>query len=193
MAETEWKQASMDDRSFVLIFNSAISSHLWGMQLLALDHHHDYQRPFQLAKRLYKLALGIIDGSQSSNNTAAIEGVHKICIPAIFNNLSHICKTLEGYNSYEAYRYDTFLLKAVYWWIESCSSNTNTNPNTNTASTDTSTTGTRTAASIINISSNDDSNYYDDGGNDADIFDAFLENVFYLIGVPQTFVPAPAA
>ena len=36
-----------------------------------------------------------------------------------------------------------------------------------------------------------DTNFYND--DDSDIIEAFLDNVFYLIGVPDSVVPASAA
>merc|ERR1711865_232525 len=73
------------------------------------------QQLFHEAKKLY-LLVGGHDGD--------VYVVDKFCYPAIFNNLSHVCKSLEGYHSYEAYRYDTLLLKSVRLLIEAAAAPT---------------------------------------------------------------------
>mmetsp|Transcript_27626 Transcript_27626/g.60825 ORF Transcript_27626/g.60825 Transcript_27626/m.60825 type:complete len:507 (+) Transcript_27626:97-1617(+) len=216
MDEIEWENATMDDRSFVLIFNSAVSNHLWGMRTSkststaastatpsfntcsindvnasnnygSNDDNADPWELFHTAKKLYKIGLEYIKQN--------IQGVDKICIPAVFNNLSHLCKTLEGEASQEAYYYDTVLLKAIYWWIDSSS----TSPSSSHSSSSFNTIRNNYSSYISNhdIINNyrDDDNYrstfYDD--DNAEIIDAFLENCFYLVSISPTDVPAAAA
>lgn len=194
MDEHEWDSASMGDRSFVLVFNSAVTNHLLGMALLSLmgcgastntrirTNCDGHKGPLRTAKALYMLAFETLElkGTDSSfpcnNNTdtgGRIRSVDKLCVPAIFNNLSHICKTLDGYSSQEAYDYDNVLLKSVYWWIDG-----------STATGMTSNSGLRERNSSSKTRG---------GGDDWDVIDAFLETVFYLVGVPQVVAPAGAA
>merc|ERR1712238_524439 len=70
------------------------------------------ERVFAVAKSLYRLAI---------ENVSLVVGVDKICYVALFNNVSHTCKTLHGYHSPEAYQYDDLLLKAIFWWRDSSS------------------------------------------------------------------------
>lgn len=214
MNEREWEEATMDDRSFVLIFNSAMCNHLWGMKMMANHQmqpkHHGtvapdplpYERPFMIAKMLYQLALEHV----SISGTGGILGVDRLCYPAVFNNLSHLCKTFEGYNSYEAYQYDTLLLKSVYWLIDSASPNhPSANVTTQTLPSNSINNNGSIAADLAQLSAamhqhhidsygnneNNDDHCYEE--NDEEVIDGFLENVFYLIGVPQAIVPAAAA
>ena len=218
MNEIEWEQASIKDRSFVLIFNSAICNHLWGMELLRSQqrehekqqqqvnrpfHHRSYQyqdqgetttiipaqQSLQIAKALYRLAL-------QHFSHKGINGVDKLCYPAIFNNMSHLCKTLEGYSSSEAYYYDKLLLKAVYWLIDLSSSSSNSDSNSN-STTNTHTNSSASTSLMMQQQQQQqrsvDSNGYNVDDSDADIIDGFLENVFYLVGVPESNAPATAA
>ena len=213
------------------------------------------QQSFHTARNYYRLALSEncnIDGS-FNDNSVPIYVFDKFTYPAIFNNMSHVCKSLDGYgynsSNGEAYGYDTLLLKSIYWLRvvvaddssnsvsistsipsssssnnESNSSSLNSNSNSSdSASTTGTTTATATASIPMDHSSStssstpmmpmavtaddgliDDhpqqqrtnigsssSHFYDD--NDADIIDAFMENVFYLIGVSDNVVPASAA
>ncbi|VEU34297.1 unnamed protein product [Pseudo-nitzschia multistriata] len=173
MSQLEWDHASMEERSFVLIFNSAVSNQLWGMNITSRVCRQDQQylptntNPwdlFQASKTLYKLSLEYIQHN--------IRCVDKICIPAVFNNLSHLCKSLEGPASQEARCYDELLLKSVYWLIDSLPSTT------------------------INSNNNNSSGIYRDNfydGDNDEIIDAFLENSFYLICESPTAVLAAAA
>jgi len=219
MDECEWKEAPMDDRTFVLIFNSALSNHLLGVHRLMrfhqlqcrqkLNHHHrrmddftqmtDYRKPFEVAKMLYKLALEVFSGAPST-----FVGVDRLCYPAVFNNLSHVCKVLDGYDSQNVYNYDKYLLKSIYWLIDSRQpiapnqqgmempslsiSGSATSPSSPLSSSRSAQVNYYTANSTDRHSGN---NSYDDA--DAEILDAFVENVFYLIGTSQSIAPAAAA
>ncbi|OEU09756.1 hypothetical protein FRACYDRAFT_264063 [Fragilariopsis cylindrus CCMP1102] len=178
MNEEEWELSSNEEKSFVLIYNTALCNHLWGMELLvsiAQDHQNTNttttspnqeeekvlskklcERAFCVAHKLYRLA-------HENVVSTFVNGVDQLCYVAIFNNISHVCKTIQGYDSQEANQFDLLLLKAIYWWKDTsdlCSSTTRTN------------------------------NYAD---NDIDIIDSFLEHVFYLIGAPCDVAPATAA
>ena len=199
MSALEWEHSSETDRSFVLVFNMALCYHLWGMDVVAAaaasflstpgagfftsyssmmmeppspPPPHQQQSPqpqqqlfaqqlFHEAKKLY-LLVGGHDGD--------VYVVDKFCYPAIFNNLSHVCKSLEGYHSYEAYRYDTLLLKSVRLLIEAAAP---------TAAPSAATTAGAAAFT-----------YYE---RDTAIIHSFLESVFYLHGVSENTVPAHAA
>jgi len=224
MEKSEWRKASMDDRSFVLIFNSALSNHLWGMQKFSAMSmissstmsspswwYHGANIPsesgsgscsgtgtndpwelFHIAKTLYKLALEYIKHD--------IKGVDKICIPAVFHNLSHICKTQEGETtSHEGLYYDSVLLKAVYWWIDSSSAEASP-ISSSSSSRSVSSSASHSAASQNNNNNDNDNNMHGSnrtnhsgGYGHAEIIDAFLENSFHLVGTPPTDVPAAAA
>merc|ERR1712238_378914 len=96
------------------------------------------ERRFHIAKNLYRLAL--------DNILSFVNGVDQLCYVAMFNNMSHVLKTLQGYNSQEVYHFDMLLFKAINWWKETHSSSfmgnessnnthsyyTSTNTNTNT-------------------------------------------------------------
>jgi len=215
MTEEEWESSSDDDKSFVLIYNTALCNHLWGMELLVTIQAHQQsteeeesnntrknnnnnksssfydlsvnscEHVLVVAKSLYKLAF---------ENVSVVVGVDKICYVALFNNVSHICKTLHGYDSQEAYQYDDLLLQAIFWWRDSTDESSRSISSSSlspSASTSTSLDGSTTTASNSSSSSNSNSYYYAD--TDSDIIDSFLENVFYLIGAQDAIVPAPAA
>lgn len=182
MDETEWDTAPFQDKSFVLIFNTALCNHLWGMELMqqyldatannnnnngtnsvpsaAMAQH--CRETLTVAKLLYKLAL--------ENSVSFANGVDKMCYVALYNNLSHVCKTLEGYDSMEAQWCDDMLLKAIFWWRDS--------------------TQQYNQQQLPPTSRNSNDMYLDD---DVEIIDAFFENVYYRIGVPEDIVPAAAA
>ena len=169
MDDSEWQNASPDDRSFVLVFNSAISNHLWGMQLLSTTGTNCNQGPFETAKALYVLALETLWNTGNAVGGGRIRSVDKLCVPAIFNNLSHTSKVLEGYNSKNASIYDSVLVKSVFWWIDGnssvyASSSSSNGPNLRRAS-----------------------------EGDDEVVDAFLDTVFYLISEPECTAPAAAA
>lgn len=168
MKDSEWKDASFDNRSLALIFNSAISYHLWGMKLssestISSDStktssnclEYDPLYLFQKSKTLYRLAFHYIKQQ--------IKGVDPICIPALFNNLSHVCKTLEGPYSNEAYFCDVSLLKSVCWWMYSGPAD-----------------DTNTRERLLDEEK-------------TQIIKAFLETTFYLIGNPRECEIASAA
>ena len=213
MEEFEWDMAPVQDKTFVLIFNTALCNHLWGMQLMqqyiaattatttSIGNTNAYEavaslaehcrETLTIAKLLYKLAL--------ENSVSFANGVDKICYVALYNNLSHVLKTLEGYDSAEAQWCDDMLLKAIFWWRDSnhhqqhgsgssssSSNNTSSSQRSNASST---TTGTDTNNS--NHHNNSPSDLYLD--DDARIIDAFFENVFYRIGVSENIVSASAA
>lgn len=207
MNEQEWKSASRNDICFVLIFNNALCNQLLGMALLEErmegeqwkgQKNHDkqllqstnnlYQRYFTVARGMYQCALESL--------FSFVRGVDKIYYVAIFNNISHVCKTLEGYDSHDAFWYDQQLLKSIYWWKD-CDQKMieihsqppppavgqttvyNRNP-TNT--------GRARGANTNDLVIND---RYED--NDFEIIDAFLENVFYLMCAGEDRLPAPVA
>ena len=172
MNTTEWESSSFDDRSFVLVFNSAISNHLWGLKLLSLMGTEYNRAPFETANALYLLALETLwnTGNSTGFPGGRIRSVDKLCVPAIFNNLSHTSKLLNGYDSQEASVYDKVLLKSVFWWIDGNSSVYDT------------------SSSSVNST---DLRRARDG--DAEIVEAFLDTVFHLIGAPENTVPAAAA
>ncbi|OEU09702.1 hypothetical protein FRACYDRAFT_247959 [Fragilariopsis cylindrus CCMP1102] len=101
MTDEEWEYSSIEDKSFVLIHNTALCNHLWGMELLISLQQSQSQSPqlcqhtietceraFNIAKSLYKLTI--------ENVSSEIIGVDTMCYVALFNNISHVCKTLTG-------------------------------------------------------------------------------------------------
>lgn len=172
MDDTEWESSSPDNRSFVLVFNSAISNHLWGLKLLSLMGTEYNKGPFETAKALYLLALETLwsTGNSTGFQGGRIRSVDKLCVPAIFNNLSHASKLLNGYASQESSIYDKVLLKSVFWWIDGNSSVYDTS-----------------SSSLHSM----DLRRGEDG--DAEVVEAFLDTVFHLIGAPESGVPAAAA
>jgi len=221
MNQTEWKNAPPYVRSFVLIFNSAISHHLMGMELLL--HHQQLQasgaadsdsstsscsgfatgheRHLDVARMLYKLAMEAYKYAVSFESGRISFGVDRLCFPAIFNNLSHVCKTLEGQGSQDAYRYDCFLLKTVQWIIHGTMSvsrnNNDSNSNILVATSNqtpvTTPRATTPTSNGVGAAANHPelNDCYDD--DFVEVLDAFLENAFYLIGAPLSIIPAAAA
>merc|ERR1712028_245580 len=116
-----------------------------------------------VAKLLYKLAL--------ENSVSFANGVGKMCYVALYNNLSHVIKTVEGYESAEANWCDDMLLKAIFWWRDS------TRDSSSNSTTTTTTTNTTTTSNGYHQFATD--MYLDD---DAEVIDAFLDNVFYRVG-----------
>eukprot|EP00535_Pseudo-nitzschia_heimii_P009246 CAMPEP_0197177320 /NCGR_PEP_ID=MMETSP1423-20130617/2967_1 /TAXON_ID=476441 /ORGANISM="Pseudo-nitzschia heimii, Strain UNC1101" /LENGTH=495 /DNA_ID=CAMNT_0042626847 /DNA_START=252 /DNA_END=1739 /DNA_ORIENTATION=+ len=217
MEESEWDTAPVQDKTFVLIFNTALCNHLWGMQLMqryiaatttttvtTQQQQQQQQRgsssssdaiaehcreTLTIAKLLYKLAL--------ENSVSFANGVDKICYVALYNNLSHVLKTLEGYDSAEARWCDDMLLKAIFWWRDSTnhaagggSSSGSSSANHHSHSSSSSSARTTEGASAGTTTGSLSDLYLDD---DAEIIDAFLENVYYRVGVPESIVPAAAA
>jgi hypothetical protein len=200
MDDMEWNSASTDDKTFVLIFNTAVCNHLWGMyfQQHEEEQHqdkHEHKQPgrdddnendqskraFLAANQLYRLALsnGNKVGRSTPNESANPAGLcssssidYQLCLVAVLNNLSHISKTLMGTDSYEAHQFDRMLLKAIFWFRDSRDQ--------------------RRASTASNDST---TNYgiYDYEDDDAEIIDLFLEYVFYLIGVSDAVAPAAVA
>ena len=214
MNEEEWELSSNEEKSFVLIYNTALCNHLWGMELLvsiAQDHQNTNttvtspsqeeekvlskklcERAFCVAHKLYRLA-------HENVVSTFVNGVDQLCYVAIFNNISHVCKTIQGYDSQEANQFDLLLLKAIYWWKDTsdlCSSTTSsattttTTTNHNDVNIMTSSSNNSTSNSNSSTFNRRTNNYAD---NDIDIIDSFLENVFYLIGAPCDVAPATAA
>lgn len=169
--DIEWEKSSPEDRSFVLVFNSALSNHLWGMKLLSLMGTECHKGYFETAKALYLLALETLwnTGNTAGLNGGKIRSVDKLCVPAIFNNLSHASKVIDGYASHESSAYDAVLLKSVIWWIDGNSS------------------------SYVSLASFDASDLRRASNDDGEVVDAFLDTVFHLIGAPESIVPAAAA
>ena len=106
-----------------------------------------------------------------------------MCYVALYNNLSHVCKTLEGYESLEAQWCDDMLLKAIFWWRDTTHAHQNNNNNNNNQFF-----ASGGGRNNNNNSSND--MYLDE---DVEIVDAFFDNVYYRIGVPLEIAPAAAA
>jgi len=212
MDEHEWDTAPVQDKSFVLIFNTALCNHLWGMNLMEqymdLENNHDAaaaassssssssssmaqhcRETLTVAKLLYKLAL--------ENSVSFANGVDKMCYVALYNNLSHVCKTLEGYDSVEAQWCDDMLLKAIFWWRDTThqsSSSSNNNSNHHHHSAPSQSRGSSEETSSNNNHNNNgssSSDMYLDG--DAEIMDAFFDNVYYRVGVSEDIAPAAAA
>ena len=204
MEETEWENAPVQDKSFVLIFNTALCNHLWGMQLMQqyieatakgksnsnsnsnsvptaaiAEHCRD---TLTVSKLLYKLAL--------ENSVSFANGVDKMCYVALYNNLSHVCKTLEGYESMEAQWCDDMLLKAIFWWRDSNGQHHNHNQNQNHNHNQSSPQG-RNSNNNSNINNSSSADMYLD--DDVVIIDSFFDNVYYRIGVPEGIAPATAA
>jgi hypothetical protein len=179
MNEEEWELSSIEDKSFVLIYNTAVCNHLWGMQLLVSiqdnqqkkttnqeqeeekqkDQSKLCERAFYVAHKLYRLAL--------ENVITFVSGVDQLCYVAMFNNISHVCKTIQGYDSQEGYQFDLLLLKAIFWWKDTsgvCSSSSTTTSSSSSSSSDSSSTtataatATATAAIIATRSHYDDVN-----------------------------------
>ena len=171
MDATEWESSTSDDQSFVLVFNSALCNHLWGMKLMTLVGKESHTGPFETAKALYLLALETLwsPGSSAGFHGGRIRSVDKLCVPAIFNNLSHVCKVLHGAASQESSAWETVLLKSVYWWIDGNSS------------------------VYASTSSSADFNLRRASDGDAEVIDAFLETAFHLIGDYNSVTPAAAA
>lgn len=256
MTDEEWDVSLMDDKSFVLIYNTALCNHLYGMKLLVLiqdhleedearrrrdhpphrpqpmypDHRSEQheremefrflsatcKRSFEVAKSLYRLAI--------SNVHSIVHGVDALCYVALFNNISHTCKTLYGYESEEAGDYDILLLKAIFWWRDT---NPTASPSTpsprlpstihNNAEDGSATPDARSRhphpanpeveerrslprstqsssrRNPIATNTNTNTNTASYADTDGEIIDAFLENVFYLLGAQESLVPAAAA
>ena len=189
MEATEWDTAPIQDKTFVLVFNTALCNHLWGMQMIkqyivastvtdakasatssinAAAIVKFCQETLTVAKLLYKLAL--------ENSVSFSNGVSKMCYVALYNNLSHVVKTLDGDESAGAEWCDDMLLKAIFWWREQDS------------------TYRQHQLPIRNNSSSSHhlatDRYLDE---DVEVIDAFLDNVFYRVGVSEYIVPAAAA
>ena len=194
MEDSEWTRAPTQVCSFVLIFNSALCSHLRGMELLSQRQcctSNDHCEAFETAKTLYELALNALSDAQSMTQTSLfLLGVDKLCFPAVFNNLSHVCKTLYGSSCSEGRHYDVLLLKTVYWLLSTTKDQARLQ-DPSQRSQDVSMGDAPTTASLPNATNVErrsaGSPVYDEG--EEEILDAFLENVFYLIGAPESTVP----
>ena len=213
MNPTEWEMTQTEMRSFVLIFNSALCNHLQGMdQLSQHQPHSDVEKSFRIAKVLYELALNaLMDAHSKGMSGLPLRSFERLCCPSVFNNLSHVCKTIQGDKSYEAHYYDTLLLKSIFWLIDSACSNNEMISNQSSPAPMASTSDfVATSNDVVvagnssNDSSNDSSNGSSNGSsnvsnitlysdNEAEMIDAFFENVFYLIGASNSMVPAAAA
>jgi len=226
----EWIVSTIENKSFALIYNTALCNHLWGMNLLVTirDYNQDQEvgnnndnsnnvnslsstckRRFHIAKNLYRLAL---------ENVHLFEnGADQLFYVAMFNNMSHVLKTLQGYNSQEVYHFDMLLLKAINWWKETNPSSRNNNNSGSSLNPPSLThavivaqqqdelrNNASNSSSFISSNSNSGTNlytdtdantnsssYYHDGN--LEIIDSFLDNVFYLVGVPNALLLAPAA
>ncbi len=196
MEDSDWERAPTLVHSFVLIFNSAICSHLCGMELLSQQcGDSNCFRSFETARNLYELALNALSDAHSQLETSIfLLGVDKICFPSIFNNLSHVYKTLNGPNCYEAQHYDRLLLRTVFWLLYTTKEDQATLQDPSQLSPYTLMRNALTAASLPNDqvenTSSSPSVYEEE---DAEIMNVFLENAFYLIGAPESIVPAAAA
>lgn len=197
MNPTEWEMTPTEMRSFVLIFNSALCNHLQGMELISQHQPDpDIEASFRIAKVLYELALkALADAHSMGMSGLPLRRFERLCCPSIFNNLSHVCKTLQGENSHEALYYDTSLLKAVYWVIDSsCPNNEMISNESSPAPLASTSDFIATSNGVVDAgNSSNGSNTIHYSGDEAEIIDAFLENVFYLIGASDSMVPAAAA
>ena len=159
------------------------------MNVIKGPHHY-----FEIAGMLYSLAL---------NNVSTLNGngIDRLSHIAMFNNISHVYKTLQGYDSYDAYLYDILLLKAIYWLKDSSDSNyldhsasysldsnsyelssrtlSSSSDVTTQTMTTTTTTATTAGAGATFATDNEE------------IIDTFFDNVFYLISASNP--PASAA
>lgn len=168
MDDLEWESASSDDKTFILIFNSAMCNQLWGMHFQQLEHrrggltkdtNRQSNRAFTVADSLYRLALG-----HAVNLTARTQ--YQLWLLAVLNNLSHISYTMKGPGSDEAIHFDQILLKAIFWYRDSKEQKES------------------------NLNSGHQMGYEDD---DVEIVALFLDYVFYLIATPESLQPAAAA
>lgn len=195
MHDDEWDSASLQEKYSILIFNTSLCNHLLGMCLLKQETLYatssnntnysikGYQYFFEVAGMLYKLAL-------SNISTVNPSGIDQLCHVAMFNNISHVYKTLQGCDSREAYLYDILLLKAIYWWKDS-NSNLNESSSTNmmdmsppvygSSSLRNDTTATVTESMMTTSATS----------ATEEIIDSFLDNIFYLISASDA--PASAA
>jgi hypothetical protein len=196
MHDGEWDAASLQEKYNILLFNTSLCNHLLGMSMLKQETIHatssnntsysmkGYQHFFRVAGMLYELALCNISTLNSS-------GINQLCHVAMFNNISHVYKTLQGCDSREAYVYDILLLKAIYWWKDS-NSNLNESSSTNmmmnmsspiydssSLRNDTTATVTESMMATSVTSATEE------------IIDSFVDNIFYLISASDT--PASAA
>lgn len=208
--KTEWDTAPVQDRSFVLIFNTALCNHLWGMQLMQQYYSvaaasttnasattpsadciaQHCRETLTFAKILYKLAL--------ENSVSFANGVvDKMCYVALYNNLSHVTKTLEGYESSESHWCDDMLLKAIFWWRDTTHPPSRYHRSNDTHNTAHIATNNTVVVPMEDLQSMAVSNhqaatdlYLDD---DAEIINDFFDTVFYRIGALEDSVPAAAA
>ncbi|OEU20305.1 hypothetical protein FRACYDRAFT_236380 [Fragilariopsis cylindrus CCMP1102] len=195
MHDDEWAASSLQEKYNILIFNTSLCNHLLGMYLLKQETIYassssntnysiqGYQYFFEVAGMLYKSAL-------SNISTLNPSGIDQLCHVAMFNNISHVYKTLQGCDSREAYNYDILLLKAIYWWKDS-NSNLNGSSSTNMMNmsppiygssslrNDSTATVTESMMTTSVTSATEES------------IDSFLDNIFYLISASDT--PASAA
>ena len=122
-----------------------------------------------------------------------VRDIDKIFYAAILNNASHVCKTIEGNDSLDAYWYDRHLVRAIYWLKVNHPKSFmgTTAPTTEAASARAGSSRVRLTIpadrlrSIIGNLINGEviNDGYDD--EDDDIIDSFFENVFYLISVRE--------
>ena len=173
MDEADWRSASIDDKSFVLIFNTAICNHLWGMHFQRQQQQSCKQseRAFLVANKLYRLAL---DNARMHDHLTPNIINYRLCIVAILNSLSHVAKTLKGPFSLEGHMFDQMILKAIFWWRDLQEQERQESQQ-------------QRQQRLHEI----DNDVYEE--DDTDIIDSFLDNVFYLIGVPEEIASAAAA
>lgn len=172
MEDLEWESISLDDRTFVLIFNSAMCNHLWGMHFEEQEHRqgnrkHNRQsvRAFVVADTLYRLALSnAVSGDRRNCANDGSRTQFQLCLLAVLNNLCHISYSLSGPTSCEALHFDRTLLKAIFWYRDTKEHRRNPL-----------------------------SDHSDYEGDDDEIVGQFLDYVFYLIGTAESLLPAAAA
>lgn len=177
MDNLEWRSSSLDEKTFVLVFNTAICNQLWGMyfqqqeQHESLKHPHQSKEAFLVAEKLYRLALNNVCGVGSLRQTRHTHSSARhhcqLYFLAGLNNLSHAVKTLYGSHSSEALKIDRMLLTAIFWWRDSRNQ----------------------GRGISNASSSSDD--YDNA--DDEIVHLFLQHVFHLVGASESLIPAAAA
>jgi hypothetical protein len=195
MHDDEWDAASLQEKYNILIFNTSLCNHLLGMCILEQETLHatsrgninysrkGYQYFFEVAGMLYKLAL-------SNISTLNPNGINQLCHVAMFNNISHVYKTLEGCDSREAYLYDILLLKAIYWWKDT-NSNLNESSSMNIMNMSPPTYGSSSLRNGTTTTVTESMMMTSATSATEEIIDSFLDNIFYLISASDA--PASAA
>jgi len=215
MDDHDWQTATLDDKTFVLIFNTAVCNHLWGIGFQEQVRYREEtqadlqaKRAFLVANQLYRLAMnsmnrlthsyhnGYLNNNENEKcGSSCID--HRFFLVALLNNMSHVTKTLGNSGAInsqkanaEALHFDRMLLKAIFWYKDSQPVPPPAQPEHSTVTT---TTATSAMPNSIAEESNNNDNDWENAESDANIVETFFDHVFYLIGTPEAIVPAPAA